>query len=75
LGKLFNYSKWANVQMAFEFLDSLVFVPKNFVPLDRFRGVKKLLKSEYVGFVTFEDSPCRFNHFISGKQIYFLCLF
>lgn len=67
LSKLFYYMKWANVEVAFEFLDSLVFVPENFVLLGRFRSAKMFLKSEYVVLVTFVENLCRINPFCLGK--------
>lgn len=68
------YTKWANVDVAFEFLDSLVFVPKNFILLSRFRSVKMFLKTDNVGFVMFEENLCRFNPFYPGKTDFFLLL-
>lgn len=67
LSKRFCYTNWAVAEVAFEFLDSLVFAPKNFAPLGRFRSAKMFPKSEYVVYITFVENLFRINPLYLGK--------
>lgn len=67
LSKQFYYINHATAEVAFEFLDSLVLVPKNFPPLGRFRNAKIFLKSDYVVYITFVGNLCRINPLYLGK--------